>query len=356
MRKIATLLISIFILTISNTSIAFEADFSAKIRDVNTENNDARVISTAQFKDTNIQNDGTFTISYSVTDNLENIVFSGSASIDAAETEVKVGNRNIGKITIKHDIETGIIKTRFVKKVNHDSGNTPITSYNITATSGSWNGEATINSRLTPQVIVYPEQITIEGRAISSTGVEFFITNINVSVNGVEVYSEGASGNNFSITVNTNLDDSFESSRDDIQVEILGAYDGGALASSVLSTSISPNQSTYNFGNINLSDVDPQTSPNISSQNVQVLTEIGGGFNIATNYNQFNSGGDAQSWSLINSPEYVSIDDLGNVYGRVPASPDDRGNSQTTWTGQIRAINEGGTSTATISVNIRWFE
>ncbi len=263
MRKIATLLSSILILSLSFTASAFEADFSAKIRGVNTENDNARVISTAHFQNTNIQNDGTFTVAYSVTDDSGNLIFTGSAEINAAETEVTVGTRNTGKITMQHDLVTGLIKTRFVKKVIHNngSGDTPSTNYNIVANSGSWSGEATITSRLESQELVYPEQITITASNVTAfSGVDFFANRIIIIVDGKQVYSEPflserENEQGFSITVNTDLDSGFECcNKSDIILEVQGEYDGGPLSSHV-STSLFADKTVYDFGEVTLSPI-----------------------------------------------------------------------------------------------------
>ena len=258
MRKISTLLCSLLLLSLSLSVSAFEADFSAKIRGVNTENDDARVISTAHFEETNINEDGSFTVAYSLNDqtfsaSIELVNFEVIDETDQSEVfEVKVGNANNGKITIKYypNTRTGLIKTRFVKKVTLESATN---SFDVSATSGDWNGAATITSMINTPEQAYPEQITLEG-TITSTNFPYVINTVTVSVAGDVVYSGSPVSEdetNFSIQINTSLDSGYVGTTNDISVSVNGFSDSGSIIGSAVA-SLNPNQTSYDLGNIDM--------------------------------------------------------------------------------------------------------
>jgi len=261
MRKIFTLLSILLFLSLSLTASAFEADFSAKIRDVNTESDadvlNARIISTANFENTDIQRDGSFTIAYSVT-SAGSDIYIGSATIDSDDAEVIIGNARIGRIKITHDAETGIIKTRFVQRVIHDSGldgDTSSTSYTVVATSGTWRGESTITSAFVveEEEINFPEQITIEGTAVVSSEPYSLGNSIDITINDVVVYSGFPNDASFSINVDTGIDSDSQNSLIEIKVDIYALADDGNLKASVLRFLLpNVNETVYDFGEIEL--------------------------------------------------------------------------------------------------------
>jgi hypothetical protein len=124
---------------------AEEVDFLARMNNLNLQSPGAqRLVSSAIFSNPTFNNEGgvklvSFTIALQDGDT-ETIVFEGGSSISPAQTSVITGNNNTGRIELTYDAVNSRLEARF-------SFNALVfRRYRIYASSGSWFGQAEINS------------------------------------------------------------------------------------------------------------------------------------------------------------------------------------------------------------------
>ncbi|GAA0402822.1 hypothetical protein GCM10009133_09430 [Cocleimonas flava] len=149
MKKFIMLMSSVIALSLCFTASALEGNFTAKVRTIGLPDDQARVIAIAQFEDTDILTDGSFSVDFSVYQ-YEGLLFGGTATINADQTEVIEGKVATGRTKMTYDPETGRITARLVLKVVNGANNSSydVGAYTSPSNSGTvgWGGYATISA------------------------------------------------------------------------------------------------------------------------------------------------------------------------------------------------------------------